>query len=73
VAVRKYYLPKEMVSQIAHGLDISLIKKDLNWHPLVTFEEGVSLILENIDYWKDAPLWDEKNIKEATKEWYRYM
>jgi len=67
------YLPKRNGEPDCTWADISLIKKDLGWHPLVSFEEGVSLILENIDYWKDAPLWDEKNIKEATKEWYRYM
>jgi len=70
---KKVYLPKRNGEPDCTWADISLIQKDLDWHPLVSFEEGVSLILENIDYWKDAPLWDEKNIKEATKEWYRYM
>lgn len=70
---KKVYLPKRNGEPDCTWADISLIKKDLDWEPLVSFEEGVALILENIDYWKDAPLWDEKNIKEATKEWYRYM
>ena len=30
-------------------------------------------MLENIDYWKDAPLWTPKSIKGATKIWFRYM
>ena len=27
----------------------------------------------DIDYWKDAPLWDVDKIDKATKVWFRYM
>ena len=47
--------------------------KDLNWKPKVSFEDGVKKILDNINYWKDAPLWNKKNIKSATKTWFKYM
>ena len=30
-------------------------------------------MLNNIDYWKDAPLWDVPKIKKATKTWFEYM
>ena len=53
--------------------NITKIKKDLNWKPKISFEEGVSKILENIDYWKNAPLWDKNNIKETTKLWFKYL
>lgn len=53
--------------------NISKIKKDLNWKPKVSFEEGVKKILENIDYWQDAPLWNKNKIKTATKNWFKYM
>ena len=46
--------------------------KRSNWKPKISFEDGVEKILENIDYWKDAPLWN-KNIKLATKSWFKYM
>ncbi|NQU56355.1 MAG: NAD-dependent dehydratase, partial [Rhodospirillales bacterium] len=39
----------------------------------VSFEEGVQNILDNIDYWKDAPLWDVDTIAKATKTWFEYM
>lgn len=58
--------------EITHA-DISKIKKDLYWKPKVSFEEGVKKILENIDYWKDAPLWNKSKIKTATKVWFKYM
>ncbi|OUU62645.1 MAG: NAD-dependent dehydratase [Alphaproteobacteria bacterium TMED62] len=50
--------------------NISKIVNDLNWEPKVSFEEGVKKILQNIDYWRDAPLWDEESIKVATKNWF---
>ena len=30
-------------------------------------------MLFDIDYWKDAPLWDVDKIDKATKVWFRYM
>lgn len=53
--------------------NISKIKKDLKWYPKISFEEGVNKILANIDYWKEAPLWNKNNIKTATKTWFKYM
>lgn len=53
--------------------DINKIKKDLGWAPKISFEEGVKIMLENINYWKNAPLWDEDSIDIATKSWFRYL
>jgi UDP-glucose 4-epimerase len=47
--------------------------KSLGWASLVEFEQGVSEMLENIEYWKAAPLWDSRSIKEATKTWFKHM
>jgi UDP-glucose 4-epimerase len=27
-------------------------------------------VLDNIDYWRDAPLWTPESIAEATKTWF---
>ncbi|NNN20354.1 MAG: NAD-dependent epimerase/dehydratase family protein [Acidimicrobiaceae bacterium] len=53
--------------------DISKIARDLDWTPLVTFEEGVRRMVENLDYWADAPLWDADSIAEATLPWFTYL
>ncbi|MEQ9111072.1 MAG: GDP-mannose 4,6-dehydratase [Rhodospirillaceae bacterium] len=53
--------------------DITAISSDLDWAPQVSFEEGVGRLLENIDYWKDAPLWSPSSIAEATKTWFNYL
>ena len=50
--------------------DITKIKTDLGWQPCVNFEDGVALILADIEYWRAAPLWDSKSIAEATQGWF---
>ena len=35
--------------------------------------EGVKILLNNLNYWENAPLWDKKKIKKATKDWFRYL
>ena len=48
-------------------------KKLLSWKPQVTLERGLNIVIKNIDYWKDAPLWTPKKIKLATKDWFKYI
>jgi UDP-glucose 4-epimerase len=53
--------------------DITKIKSKLHWHPQVSLEEGVGRLLEDIDYWRDAPVWTPKKIEVATKDWFKYL
>jgi UDP-glucose 4-epimerase len=53
--------------------DIAKITRELGWRQKVSFEEGVARILEQIDYWREAPLWDPDTIKSATKTWFTYL
>ena len=69
----KVYIPKRPGEPDCTFADITKIRKLLNWEPKVSIEEGVNNILENIDYWKKAPVWDENSIKEATKSWFKYL
>ena len=38
----------------------------LGWEPQVSFEEGVAKVVADIEYWRDAPLWDADSIAKAT-------
>ena len=49
------------------------ISKLLNWRPEVTFERGVQNMLERINDWKDAPVWNPDSIAQATLAWFRYL
>jgi UDP-glucose 4-epimerase len=53
--------------------DISQISQLLGWQPKVSFEEGVQIMLRNIDQWRQAPVWDDKSIMEATRDWFAYL
>ncbi len=69
----KIYITKRPGEPDCTFADISKIKKLLNWSPKVSIEEGVNNLLENIEYWKNAPVWNENSIKEATKNWFKYL
>jgi UDP-glucose 4-epimerase len=30
-------------------------------------------MLDNIEYWREAPLWEPESIAEATKSWFKYL
>jgi UDP-glucose 4-epimerase len=53
--------------------DIGKIRRELGWEPRVSFEEGVRMVLAEIDYWRDAPLWDAETIAGATKVWFETL
>jgi UDP-glucose 4-epimerase len=66
-------LPKRPGEPDCTWADISKISSELGWKPRVSFEEGVARMLENIDYWRQAPVWDESSIAQATSEWFKYL
>lgn len=67
------YLPKRPGEPEYTWADISKIQRDLHWEPKISFEEGVGKILEEIEYWRDAPLWDPDTISQATRVWFEYL
>jgi UDP-glucose 4-epimerase len=69
----KIYIPSRPGEPDCTWANITKITNELNWRPHVSFEDGVATILENIDYWKDAPLWSPNSIAEATKTWFKFM
>jgi UDP-glucose 4-epimerase len=67
------YIPKRPGEPDCTFADTHKINTVLNWKPKVTLEEGVRIMLENIEYWREAPLWDPASIAEATKDWFKYL
>ncbi len=53
--------------------DTTRIRSLLPWVPRVSLEEGVARMLEVIEDWRDAPLWDESSIASATADWFKYL
>ncbi len=69
----KVYIPKRPGEPDSTFADISSIKKDLNWIPKIDISSGINILLQNIDYWRNAPVWDPNSISEATKDWFQYL
>ena len=67
------YLPKRPGEPDITCADISKINLMLNWSPTFSFEIGVKIMLDNIDYYKDAPVWTPEKIGEATKTWFEFL
>jgi len=69
----RVYIPKRPGEPDSTYADISKIKKMLGWYPKVKFLDGVKIMLENIEQWREAPIWDENSIKDATKDWFECL
>jgi UDP-glucose 4-epimerase len=67
------YIPKRPGEPDCTFADIAKIRRDLGWAPKVTFDAGVARIVAEIDYWRDAPLWDPDSIAKATASWFQAL
>ncbi|HSX38028.1 MAG TPA: SDR family oxidoreductase [Chlamydiales bacterium] len=67
------YIPKRPGEPECTFADVAKIRRNLNWKPKVSFEVGVAKILEKIDDFRDAPLWEPATIEQATKSWFQYL
>lgn len=66
-------LPKRPGEPDCTWADITKIQRELGWKQLVSFEDGVAEMLKNIDYWRQAPVWDPVSIAGATKNWFAFL
>jgi len=69
----KSYIPKRPGEPDCTWADITRVSTELGWKQQVSFEEGVAKIVANIEYWRNAPLWDPASIAQATKTWFDYL
>ncbi len=65
------HLPKRPAEPDCTFADISRIQSHLGWSPSVPFDDGVKRMLENIEYWRNAPLWEPASIQAATEAWFK--
>ncbi len=67
------HIPKRPGEPDCTMADTSRIRAELGWNPQVSFDEGVRIMLDNIDYWRDAPVWTVDKIEHATSDWFKYL
>lgn len=67
------HIPKRPGEPDCTLADTRKISESLRWRPQTSFEEGVRTMLAHIDDWRDAPVWTEKSIEDATRDWFTYL
>ncbi len=67
------HIPKRPGEPDCTFADTSRIRRLLGWQPQVSFEDGVGIMLENIEYWRHAPVWTPEKIAAATRDWFQYL
>ncbi len=67
------HIPKRPGEPDTTWADIRKIQSTLHWHPKISIEKGVKNMLEQIHYWKDAPVWTPEKIADVTKVWFNCL
>lgn len=67
------HIPKRPGEPDCTWADVSRIERELGWKAQISFADGVRIMLDNIDSWKDAPVWTPDTIAEATTDWFKYL
>lgn len=66
-------LPKRPGEPDCTLADTAKIRRLLDWTPKVPIERGVEIMLQHIDYWREAPVWTADAIAGATREWFQHL
>ena len=70
---KKISIPKRPGEPDRSLADISKIKKLIGWKPRISINEGVKMLLKDIEQWKNAPIWTPETIENATRPWFQYL
>ena len=67
------HIPKRPCEPDCTWADVGKIESELGWKPTVAFDQGVRRMMEDIEFWRDAPLWEPQSIARASETWFRYL
>jgi UDP-glucose 4-epimerase len=67
------HIPKRPGEPDCTFADIAKIERLLGWRARTSLEDGVCRMLERIDDWRDAPVWEPDSIADATKTWFAHL
>jgi UDP-glucose 4-epimerase len=67
------HIPKRPGEPDCTFADMTKIRRDLGWNPKVPIDQGVRAMMDNMDYWRDAPVWTVSSIADATADWFKFL
>lgn len=67
------HIPKRPGEPDVTFADVSKIERLLHWRAQTSLEDGVARMLERIDDWRDAPVWEPASIAAATTSWFAHL
>jgi UDP-glucose 4-epimerase len=67
------HIPKRPGEPDCTFADTGKISQLLGWRARVSLEDGVARMLEHIEDWRDAPVWDPTSIAHATTTWFAQL
>jgi UDP-glucose 4-epimerase len=67
------YIPKRPGEPDCTFADVSKIERLLGWKAKVSLEKGVQKMIEEIENWKTAPVWNSDTIQDATASWFKFL
>ena len=70
---QKEFIPRRPGEPDCTFADTQKITSRIGWTPSIPLEEGVSRMMSVIDDWRDAPLWNQSTIAEATADWFKHL
>jgi len=73
ISKKKIFIPKRPGEPDRSKANIKKAKSILKWKPKIKVIDGIKIMLNNLDYWKNAPVWNKKTISVATKVWFKFL
>lgn len=73
ISKKKIFIPKRPGEPDRSKANIKKAKSILKWKPKIKVKDGIRIMLNNLDYWKNAPVWNKKTISVATKVWFKFL
>lgn len=70
---KKIHIPKRPGEPDLTHASIKKISDLLGWKPRIRIEQGIKFLLNDIVFWKKAPIWTPKKINIVTKEWFKML
>ena|SRR5579863_3786542 len=67
------HIPKRPGEPDCTFADVTRITSELGWRAEVPIEVGVTAMMSNLEYWRDAPVWTPDRIADATQDWLKHI